>query len=323
MLWPLASVAVLAVLTLGLAQSSRPAPVPDDPYETRVSAPDASALSAELTRRFTPATSTIYLASGADFADAIAGIPLVADAPLFLTTPEGDFDIPPGLFRAADVRRAVVLGGEAVVSAAAVASIRSRYADALVERIAGDDRYQTAALIAERAGPADTVFVVSGRDYPDALSAGAAAAETGAVVLLTEPDRLPGATTGALEGAGARTAYVIGGEDVVGPAVLQQLEAMRITTRRISGADRFSTANAVAEQFFDGAHRALLAPGDSFQAPIVASAAAARTGSPLLLRPAACTPEAVRRYVADHDITSVVNVAIDDGGAGVGLDDRC
>lgn len=65
---------------------------------------------------------------------------------------------------------------------AAVAQI-----DAEVQRVAGGDRYGTAAAIsAATFGPdAGIAYVATGEDLADALTAGAAAAATGGPVLLT------------------------------------------------------------------------------------------------------------------------------------------
>ncbi|GLK18727.1 hypothetical protein GCM10017602_32090 [Herbiconiux flava] len=49
----------------------------------------------------------------------------------------------------------------------------------IAERIHGDDRYETAAVVAWEIAPAETplVYVASGENYPDALSATAIAAQ--------------------------------------------------------------------------------------------------------------------------------------------------
>lgn len=53
------------------------------------------------------------------------------------------------------------------------------------DRIGGSDRYVTSALISQEAFPdgAETVFLGSGEDYPDALAGGAAGGSLGAPVL--------------------------------------------------------------------------------------------------------------------------------------------
>ena len=57
-------------------------------------------------------------------------------------------------------------------------------------RIAGPDRFATAAAVADRAmafgTTSHTVWVATGRNWPDALAAGPAAAATGGVLLLAD-----------------------------------------------------------------------------------------------------------------------------------------
>ncbi len=84
-------------------------------------------------------------------------------------------------------------------------SIRNRVAAELIERFGGADRYATAAAVSRRFFPsASTVFVASGRSFPDALAGGPAAAELDAPLLLTWPDGGPtrcAAAAGAAERA--------------------------------------------------------------------------------------------------------------------------
>src|SRR3954454_24770787 len=61
------------------------------------------------------------------------------------------------------------------------------------ERIAGDNRYQTAVDLSNAAFPdgADHVVIVSGESFPDGLAAGPLAAALAGPVLLTPHDGLP------------------------------------------------------------------------------------------------------------------------------------
>jgi putative cell wall-binding protein len=102
-------------------------------------------------------------------------------------------------------------------------------------RIAGTNRFSTATRIAtdivSRSATAPNapgrVVIVNGRDFPDALAAGPLAGHLGVPVLLTEPDRLPGATRDWLI-THAGTIFevaIIGGETAVSVAVADQIRA--------------------------------------------------------------------------------------------------
>lgn len=86
-----------------------------------------------------------------------------------------------------------IVGGTGAVSAAVEAEVEALVPD--VQRIAGADRYETAAKvarasIAQGASPS-TVYFATGENYPDALAAGPAAAVTGSVLLLAPRDHVP------------------------------------------------------------------------------------------------------------------------------------
>ena len=65
-------------------------------------------------------------------------------------------------------------------------------------RIAGADRYSTAATLSRAHFPAGVpvAFVATGRNFPDALAVGPVAGMQGGPVLLTDPNSLPQATRG-------------------------------------------------------------------------------------------------------------------------------
>lgn len=62
-----------------------------------------------------------------------------------------------------------------------------------VSRIAGNDRYATANAISREGFPihASTMFITSGANFPDAISAVPAAVALDAPLLLTTPNQLP------------------------------------------------------------------------------------------------------------------------------------
>lgn len=139
-------------------------------------------------------------------------------------------------------------------------------------RIAGADRYATAALLAEgfasNAGSdVSSVIVANGENIKggfDALSAAYAAGKLHAPILLTSSSVLPHATAAAIcdvlgTSAGAtHTVYVIGGTDSVSSAVADQLStvlasgtddqtaAPAVAVSRVAGTDRYATSAMLA-----------------------------------------------------------------------------
>jgi putative cell wall-binding protein len=156
-----------------------------------------------------------FVASGADFPDALAGgaAAAAASAPLLLT-PTGVLPAAVGdeLARLAPPDT-LVLGGTGAVSAAVEQAVDARVDH--VRRLAGADRYGTAAAIAtDRFGAATQVVLATGGAFPDALAAAPYARWQQAPVLLTG-GCLPPVTLGFLRGHGWADVTVVGGTSAV------------------------------------------------------------------------------------------------------------
>ncbi|MGC1208654.1 MAG: cell wall-binding repeat-containing protein, partial [Ornithinimicrobium sp.] len=95
-----------------------------------------------------------------------------------------------------------------------------------VRRIAGTDRYRTAAAVAAefvRTPTSVTTYIAAGRNFPDALVGAAAAARDGAPVLLTPQATVHPATTGVLTEYPPRALYVLGGSSVIYSSTMTSL----------------------------------------------------------------------------------------------------
>lgn len=157
----------------------------DDRYET----------ARRVARQFAPdKISTVYLASGVNFADAIAAAPNVTnDTPLVLTTPYELHSQARRFLTDSDreVESVTILGGTAAISS----DVEDEIAGLGIEtrRIAGADRYETAALIARRSfnapgcHPVTDVAVASGTIPFGGLVAGAVRGPCQPLLLAPEP----------------------------------------------------------------------------------------------------------------------------------------
>ena len=142
---------------------------------------DRYATARRVARTFAPdEIATVYLASGVNFADAVAAAPSVTNnSPLILTTPDELHPEARRFLAEGDrtVSSVTILGGTAAISANVEREINDLGID--TDRIAGTDRYETAALIARRAfsvsgcHPVTDVAVASGTVPFGGLAAGA------------------------------------------------------------------------------------------------------------------------------------------------------
>jgi putative cell wall-binding protein len=147
-------------------------------------------------------------------------------------------------------------------------------------RIAGADRYETAALLSSGSSAGGVVYVASGENFPDALAGAPAAAIEDAPLLLVSRDAVPGATAAALDEVGPSSIVILGGEATVSPVVAAELASWAPVTR-IAGVDRYDTASRVSRDAFPGgAAVAVLATGTNFPDALSGAAYAAGIGEP-------------------------------------------
>jgi putative cell wall-binding protein len=155
---------------------------------------------------------------------------------------------------------------------------------ATVSRIAGADRYETAAMAsaAAFAAPVPVAFVATGRNFPDALVAAAAGARLGGPVLLVPGDAVPASVAAELTRLQPARIRVLGGLGVVTDATLEALRAFSPDVDRIAGPTRYATAAAVSAAIHEPGLPSLdLATGTNFPDAL----SAGPRGGPLLLIP--------------------------------------
>lgn len=265
------TVALLALALLPLTTTH--AAHPDGSTE-RIAGEDRFDTAARLARAAYPdGASTVLIANGTGFADALAAAALAGDrdAPLLLTRRDG---LPTPSRAALDELNpdtVILLGETAVVSAAVEAALDDDYE---VERIGGDTRFATARLIAEalesdigtmpEGGPNDddgddapgfgddgltTAILATGTNFPDAIAVGPLAFGGIHPVLLGLRDSLPTDTRTALsdEDLGIEQVVILGGSAVISQAVEQELrDELELSVIRVAGGDRTETAVEVA-----------------------------------------------------------------------------
>ncbi|AXH96832.1 cell wall-binding repeat-containing protein [Ornithinimicrobium avium] len=258
----------------------------DSPTVDRAMGPDRYATAAELAvENFDAGVETVYIGSGQAFPDALSGSALAGTegSPVLLTR---SGSLPAATRMALQTlapERIVVLGGPTAISA----GVEARLADyaGTVERLAGSDRYATSAAVSgEYPVGVSVAFLASGRAFPDALSASAAAGVEDSPVLLTRPGSIPAVVAAELARLDPDRIVVLGGRTAVSDAVLRQARAYATDVVRIGGDDRYETsANVAAEFFTTPVAHAVMASGSGFADALAAAPVAAQNTSPVLL----------------------------------------
>ncbi|WLR55426.1 cell wall-binding repeat-containing protein [Mesobacillus subterraneus] len=247
---------------------------------------------------FGSGASEIVLATGTDFPDALAAAPLAyyLDAPILLTPKNS---MPNSVIEAIHdlgVEKVTIIGGTGVVSRAIEDYLNDKLR-VTVERIAGSTRYETAVGIAKKLPLQENSIVVSGQNYPDALSVGSYAAISGTPILLTEANKLPVAT--AAEAKKYKNTFVIGGTGAVSENVYNQLP----DPYRISGQNRYETSANVTKYFFGaGIDSSFVTTGTNFADALAGSVLAGYYVEPIVLTTPKTLHPAAKELFVDEDV---------------------
>lgn len=267
----------------------------------RITGADRFDVAVSISQRAYPGTANVvFIANGLNYPDALSAGPVAAGmgGPLLLTSPTS---IPSSVLD--EVERLqphaiYIVGGPNSVSDAVKDQL-----DALpipgnppVTRAGGADRYEASRNINDLFfSTAPTVYITTGRNFPDALSAGAAGAVNGVPVLLVDgvASSLDTAVLNQLDAWGTVKVKIAGGPASVSPQIQAQLETKLglANVQRLSGATRYDASLAINADAFATASTAYIATGQKFPDALAGSALAAADGAPLFVVPSTCVPQ--------------------------------
>lgn len=150
------------------------------------------------------------VAYGMNFPDALAVAPYAArnGYPIMLT----DTNELPEATEAAvtGIDETIVVGGERVVNESVLNQLPKS------KRIAGEDRFETAAMLIEELNlPSERAFLATGMDFADALTGSVLAAKTQSPMLLVKKDSVPKATEEVMKKHTIEEVTILGGPNVV------------------------------------------------------------------------------------------------------------
>lgn len=191
------------------------------------------------------AAPTVLLARDDDFSDSLTSgaVQGLLEAPLLLTTTATLSPETLAELQRLGTTEVVILGGTVAISEAVEAEVA---AFASVERVGGNERTETATLVAGRFFPTATASVVarayhSDEDptqaYADMLSVGNYAAAAGVPVLLTDTAQTSGTTLAYAQESSLESALLAGGTDAVSEQVEAELSAIDIADQGNVDAD--------------------------------------------------------------------------------------
>ena len=260
---------------------------------TRISGLDRYATAVAVSRAGYPSGApVVYVATGANYPDALAAAPAAAmqGGPLLLTAAKTlPSNVAQEILRLKPAKL-VVVGGTGVVSSAVFSRLKSLVPGTV--RIGGVDRFDTARKVIRSAFSHSTLaYIATGMNYPDALSASAAAGSVEGPVVLVRGSTLDSPTRTLLRDLGVTKTIIAGGRAVVSSGIETALRSFT-SVKRYAGTDRFDTSRLINNGAFPTAKRVFLATGYQFPDALSGAALAAATASPLFVVKPTCIPAA-------------------------------
>lgn len=284
----------------------------------RLSGTDRYGTAVRISQEFSAGVPVVYIASGTGYADALSAAPAAArqGGPLLLVPPTSVPAVVVAELQRLKPALIVVAGGAGAVSDSSYASL-SALAPA-IRRDGGADRYATGRLIVQRAfTDATSAYVATGANFPDALSASAAAGAASAPVMLVNGRA---AAIGAVDAAlltslGVSQVTVAGGTSVVSSGIESSLRQVLgvDSVVRASGSDRYATSASINRLAFGSVQRAFFSAGTGFADALAGAALAGAVGAPLFVVPKSCVSATVRDHLTTMGTTGFTLL----GGTGV------
>ena len=289
-------------------------------FARRLSGSNRYATAADISKNTFESANTVVIASGEDYADALAGVPYAKSigAPILLTTKDKLPSETLAEIKGIGAKKAVILGGTGAVSDNVIKELESN--GLKTERISGSSRYATAANIAEKTNSApDEVFFVAGTSYADALSISSVAAIKNAPVIYINKDGDINADTAKyLAKLKAKNCvyntYFIGGKGAISDEIMKKVcDLLGANNNRISGKNRYETCIEINHWFRNlfAKGTACLATGTNFPDALAGGVFAANKYAPLILTSPTVT-EPQHKYFTTYQAKSVYVF----GGAG-------
>ena len=277
----------------GTTKPETPAQTPK--ATTRVAGADRINTAVEVSKKYYKSAETVIIANSEKFADSLSASALskALKAPILLVKKDQLDSVVAQEIKRLGAKNVVVIGGEQSVDKAK--NSLSKYN---VQTIAGSDRYETSAKIAQeiikRTGTTQAV-IASGETFADALTVAPLANKNNMPILLVQPNNIPKATQEVLKQI--NKVIIVGGEKTISNQVANKLP----NPTRIAGANRYETAKKIYEYGFKDRTEVNIANGTNFADSLVIGS----IDCPILLAESNEVPESTKQAIKDSKFEKV------------------
>ena len=260
---------------------------------TRIAGKDRIATSIEISKAMFNESDNVVLASGFNFADALSAGQLAAalNAPLILSDENMDLRVKEEIANLKP-KNMYIVGGENALSSNIEESVKSAVNDINIERLKGNNRYETSVKVMEKTKEfidAEYLLIASGKNFPDALSATSFMADHKALMVLSDGNSYPKSDLKEI---------AIGG--------VNQLPLNGFTGERIAGKDRYQTSLALAKKSFENNENAILANSKVFADSLSAVSIAKNYKAPIILTDNENLTQSAKSYLENMKSVTIV-----------------
>ncbi|MBS5971136.1 MAG: cell wall-binding repeat-containing protein [Finegoldia magna] len=260
---------------------------------SRIAGKDRIATSIEISKAMFNESDNVVLASGFNFADALSAGQLAAalNAPLILSNDQLDSRTSDEIAKLKP-KNIYIVGGENALSSNIEESVKSVVNDINIERLKGNDRYETSVKVMEKTKEfvdAEYLLIASGKNFPDALSATSFMADHKALMVLSDGNSYPKSDLQEI---------AIGG--------VNQLPLNGFIGERIAGNDRYQTALAIARRSFENNENAILANSKVFADSLSAVSVAKNYKAPIILTDNENLTQSTKSYLENMNSVTII-----------------
>lgn len=253
----------------------------------------------------------VVLANGQNFPDALCAAPLAVKygAPILLTYKDSLPNVVKNEIDRLQPKEVFLVGGTGVISDSIKTLLQNN--GIKVTRLSGENRYETSLEVAKYINSISTeVFIVTGANYPDALSIAAYAGHKQIPIILTNKNNISDKISNYISTKGINKAYVIGGTGVISDNVLNSLP----NAERVAGINRYETNYQVLARFPFVYAETYFATGKVFADALSGAALAGIFNNPIILVDNSMPDNIIYSIKQNKDIMKMKKIL---GGSGV------
>lgn len=222
---------------------------------------------------------------------------------------------------------AVLMTG--VFSAAlALAATSQAYADVSytsLERLGGENRYDTMSMVVDEAypvGTCDVAVVASGEKFPDALTASSLVGALDCPLITTNGEELSPEAKGQLERLGVKKVYILGDDNTISQYVERQIKGLAdvVEVERLKGETRVGTAIDIANEvrFIDPSSEfCIVTKSSTFPDALAISSWAAHTSTPIFFSEGGELSDETKDAIREGGYERIIVLGDDEGNDGI------